>query len=152
MARRRHVLRWVLGVAGVLVLALGALWVAAMWFAFPSDASMCANTVVARYPSPDAARQLVVFERDCGASTDFSTSASVLSAGQELQNENGNLFAADTDHGAAPAGRGGGPWVVAQWRDAQTLVLTHHPRARIFLARKEVEGVRVIYLQSDGKP
>ena len=151
MANRRQALRRVLAVAGVLVLALGALW-AAVWFILPSDSNMCANTVLARHPSPDAARQVVVFERDCGASTDFSTSASILPAGQELQNENGNLFAADTDHGAAPAGRGGGPWVVAQWRDAQTLALTYHPRARIFLARKEVQGVHVTYLQSERTP
>jgi hypothetical protein len=52
---------------------------------------MCANRVAAEYPSPDARRRAVVFERDCGATTGFSAQVSVLSSDERLPNEAGNV-------------------------------------------------------------
>src|SRR5579871_3272982 len=59
---------------------------------------LCGNDVIARYPSPDGRLELIVFERDCGATTRFSTQASILDRGGKLANEAGNLFQADDNH------------------------------------------------------
>ncbi len=56
---------------------------------------LCANEVYAEVLSPDKTHRAVVFQRDCGATTGFSTHISVLGLGEELANESGNVFIAD---------------------------------------------------------
>ena len=68
-----------------------------------SSCGRCGNDEVVRVPSPDAKFEAVVFQRDCGATTGFSTQVSVVTKGASLPNEAGNVFIADTDHGKAQA-------------------------------------------------
>ena len=96
----RPVLRSAIRVASALAI-VAAVLVAAFWYLGPS---MCGNEVVAQYPSPNGLERLVVFQRDCGATTGFSTQASILPIGKGLKDDSGNVFIADTDHGAAPSG------------------------------------------------
>ena len=110
-----------------------------------ADKSMCANEDIAEVASPNAQLKAIVFQRDCGATTGFSTQVAVLPAGASLQNEPGNVFVADTNHGAAPSGRGGGPEVAVHWRSDDALQIAHHPNARVFLAEHRIGDVRVDY-------
>jgi hypothetical protein len=103
----------------------------------------CGNQVLQTIYSPDRKQKAVVFERDCGATTDFSTQISILPAGGRFSAGAGNAFVADTDHGRAPAGPGGGPKVEVTWDGSTRLLIKRHPEARIFLARRRVEGVRI---------
>jgi hypothetical protein len=68
---------------------LGIAGSAAMAFWWPVH---CVNTIQGRLASPDGRHQLVVFERDCGATTDYSTQVSVLGAGEALPDEPGNVY------------------------------------------------------------
>jgi hypothetical protein len=63
-----------------------------------------------------------------------------------LRNVAGNCFIADTDHGSAPSGPGGGPQVGVVWEGSTKLLITHHPHARVFRAQLQVEGIAVRYL------
>jgi hypothetical protein len=105
---------------------------------------MCTNDVLAEYPSPDGRSRLVVFQRSC-ATTDFSTQASLLRTGESLTNHGGNVLIADTDHGRAPSGPGGGPAVEVLWKDAQSIVITHHPLVRVFKSESSQDGVHFGY-------
>jgi hypothetical protein len=69
----------------------------------------------------------------------------VLPASARLQNEPGNVFVADTNHGAAPSSRGGGPEVAVHWRSDAALQIAHHPNARVFLAEHRIGDVQVDY-------
>ncbi|TAK91718.1 MAG: hypothetical protein EPO06_03170 [Burkholderiaceae bacterium] len=120
-----------------------------LWFVLSAFPDMCGNELLAEYPSPDNKYRAVVFERDCGATTGFSTQVSILKAGFPLRNEAGNLFSADTDHGKAPDGPGGGPAVHVSWVDVRTIKLTHHARARIFFSRPQVAEITVSYATID---
>jgi hypothetical protein len=71
----------------------------------------CGNEELQTVTSPDRKRKAIVFQRDCGATAGFSTQISLLQADDKLPKEAGNTFIADTDHGKAPAGTGGGPEV-----------------------------------------
>ena len=112
----------------------------------------CGNDVVARIPSPSGSQQVIVFERDCGATTGFSTQVSVLPRGEGLREqpsmwtatEAGNVLIVDDDHGAAPSGPGGGPKVEVAWNGEREVVLTYHPRVRVFRALERVgnTGIR----------
>ena len=125
------------------LIALAVLTLAGFAFFLPD---VCGNHVVSEAKSPDRARKVVVFQRDCGATTGFSTQASVLPTNSILPSGSGNLFASDTDHGAAPAGPGGGPAVIVEWEGVRAIALTHHPKVRVFKAEKKVESVHVRYI------
>lgn len=70
---------------------------------------LCGNTLLAETPSPEGNLRAVVFERNCGATTSFSTQVSVIESGSTLPNEGGNVFIATTGHGKAPSDQGWGP-------------------------------------------
>jgi len=126
-------------IAGAL-LGLEVLAIAALSLVHPE---MCDNKVISESRSPDGVKRIVVFERDCGATSSSSTQVSLLPADTPLPNKAGNLLVADTDHGAAPAGPGGGPSVSVIWGGPQYVLLTYHPKARVFKAEKELDGVTV---------
>lgn len=106
---------------------------------------VCGNEIVAEFPSPDGERRVVVFERDCGATTGFSTQASLLPVDEALPNDGGNVFAADTGHGSAPSGPGGGPELRVEWESADQVLVSHHLKARIFKAEERFSGVTFRY-------
>lgn len=54
----------------------------------------CANTVDSVVESPDKQLRAIVFERNCGATTGFSTQISIIKAGDTLPNEGGNVYVA----------------------------------------------------------
>lgn len=107
-----------------------------------SDA--CQNTVVNRATAPDGQHTAVMFQRDCGATTGFSTQVSVV-ADNEKADGSGNAFRADDDHGAAAAGEWGGPWAEARWIAADHLLIRYAPKSRIFHQAGQIGGVKVTY-------
>ncbi len=118
------------------------------WFVYTIDKAfndMCRNQLLAEIPSPDKVYRVIVFQRDCGATTGCSTQVSVLKSKEKLQNVSGNLFIANTDYGKAPSGTGGGPAVKISWIDSRSILLIHHKDARVFFANPRVFEVSAIY-------
>ncbi|HEX9787370.1 MAG TPA: hypothetical protein VGB09_05050 [Candidatus Binatia bacterium] len=108
--------------------------------------NMCRNQILAESVSPDGSKKFVVFQRSCGATTGFSTQASLLSVDATLPDEKpGNVFAADTDHGVAPSGAGGGPELRSHWAAPNHLVIQHHVAARVFKAEKRLKDTEIKY-------
>jgi hypothetical protein len=107
---------------------------------------LCGNEVLARYRAADNSVEVVVFERSCGATTGFSTQASIQEINAATLNEAGNIFAATTDRGATPSGKGGGPELRVRWLDAQTLELAHHKRASVSYGRTSFRGITIRYV------
>lgn len=105
---------------------------------------MCRDTLVARAPSPDSQHDAVLFQRDCGATTGFSTQISILNAGDRSSGA-GNAFRADDDHGAARAGDWGGPWAEMKWLSANHLLIRYAARSRLYSRRDAMSGVRITY-------
>jgi hypothetical protein len=139
MPRLAKVVLAVLGVAACLVGALGV-----SLYVLPD--AMCANEPLGEVLSPDGARKAVVFQRDCGATTGFSTQVSVIaSSSSTLDNSSGNVFVADTDHGSASAGPGGGPWVSVHWLAPDQLLVRHQANARVFKAELQFRAVHIRY-------
>ena len=129
-----------LAIAGVL-LGAALVGVAGLWTLFVRD--LCENEVLADVAAPDQRTRAVVFQRNCGATTDFSTQVSLLRGSRQLSEDGGNVFVADSDHGQAPAGPGGGPAVEVRWIDAAQLEVRHDRRARVFRADSLVHGVKI---------
>jgi hypothetical protein len=105
----------------------------------------CDNRIVGQIPSPDGRRRAVVFARECGTTKDARTHISVMPAAREPSGD-GNVFVADTDHGRAPAGPGGGPQVRVRWFDRRTLEIRYDGRAHVVSrdARHDDTNVRFV--------
>lgn len=82
---RRAALASCLAFSAILALGLAAC----------SDADLCGNEIVADVVSPSGARHAIVFLRDCGATTGFSTQLSILPAGEALPEDGGNAVILD---------------------------------------------------------
>ncbi len=77
---------------GVLVVGV-PLTIAGLFIYATSD--MCGNEVYSQVLSPDGEHKAVVFQRDCGATTGFSTQISIVGSSDELKNESGNIYVID---------------------------------------------------------
>jgi hypothetical protein len=107
-----------------------------------SDA--CQNTVASSSLSPDGALSAVLFQRDCGATTGFSTQISILRP-DDKPTGGGNAFIADDDHGAARVGSWDGPWAEAKWLAPDHLLIRYAAKSRTFKQNDSVSGVKVSY-------
>ena len=103
-----------------------------------------------RVPSPDGRWEAVLFERDCGATTDFATHVSLLSAGAKLPNKAGNVFTADSDHGQAPLVAGNVISVSIKWAGRDSLEIRYDRRARVFSREPKVQGISIVYVAVAG--
>ncbi len=101
--------------------------------------SMCANEVLQEIPSPDNKLKAVIFKRDCGATTGFSTQITIIKTDEKLQNKRGDVFSVDTDHDKVPSGPGGGPKIEVVWKGPRQLQVKHPQKARIYLSVKEIK-------------
>lgn len=70
---------------GILLLFFG-------WLFYRIMDDGCGHTIYAELASPDNRYKAIVFERNCGATTDFSTQISILPMTETLPNESGNIF------------------------------------------------------------
>jgi hypothetical protein len=104
----------------------------------------CASREISRAEAPDGLHKAVMFQRNCGATTGFSTQISVLAPDEEPPGV-GNAFRADDDHGAAVAGGWGGPWAEMRWIDNGTLLIRYASESRIFEQSRQVSGVQIRY-------
>ena len=86
------------------------------------------------------------FERSCGATTGFSTQASIGKANGGTSNGPGNIFVATT--GVGPSGPGGGPELRVRWIDSRTVERSHHRDAQISLAKPSQDGITIRYVTS----
>lgn len=122
----------------------GILAAALVTLAGCSDA--CLNSPVSHAGAPGGAHSAVMFQRDCGATTGFSTQVSIVARGEEASGS-GNVFRADDDHGAAVAGKWGGPWAEIGWLAQDRLLIRYAAKSRIFDQKSEVSGIRISYQQ-----
>lgn len=107
---------------------------------------LCANKVFKEVFSPNKKIKAVLFSRDCGATTDFSTQISIMHQYESLKNkETGNLFISDSDHGKAPRGITGGSPVKIDWITDDSIHITYHSDARIFKKIMKCKGIKIGY-------
>ena len=113
-----------------------------------APAAACADATVTRVAEPGGGLDAVVFVRDCGATTGFSTQVSLVRAGATVRG-GGNVFDADDDHGAVPLR---GPHhalaLDVRWLDGKRLHVGYPAGARVFKHDAKHGPVRVEYQQT----
>jgi hypothetical protein len=73
---------------------------------------LCGNQELRRRTSPDSKLDVVVFQRDCGATTGYSTQVTIVPSGAKLPNEIGNVLVLDNN-----------PGIDVQWTSAERLTV-----------------------------
>lgn len=102
--------------------------------ALSSGCDMCGNEVLQSIASPSGMHKVEVFSRDCGATTDFSTQVSIISADGRLPNESGNILVLD---GTVP--------VRVQWRSDSKLTVAGLGTSQAFKQESSLAGVSIEY-------
>ena len=105
----------------------------------------CDNRLVPRYRSPDDKYEMVLFQRDCGATTGFLSQISILKAGKELPRRKGNIFIADDGDKRMPFGAWGGPLIEIKWTANDDVLVEYPEGSRVFLNEKQYEKVHIAY-------
>ena len=95
---------------------------------------ICANEPVSSVLSPSGANKAVVFTRDCGATTGWSTQVSILRGSELLRNEGGNTLVVE---GKTP--------VQVTWKSDSAVTLSGASGGRLFKQERAVNGIAVVY-------
>ena len=99
-----------------------------------SCSDMCRNETVSESVSPDGRYRAVVFTRDCGATTDYSTQVSILPASSDTPPRGiGNTFVC------------AGGDVGVDWTSGGGLMIHCPSQTRVFKSKTRVRGVDVTY-------
>ena len=107
---------------------------------------LCGNEQISEHPSPDRSRKVVVFRRDCGATTGWSIHASLLKADAVLGTDGGNVFVADDPQGPPEKGTSASPAVRVEWVRPKVLQLDVRAAGEVFTAAPEHDGVTIQYV------
>jgi hypothetical protein len=93
----------------------------------------CSNEVMRELPSPDGKAKIVLFSRNCGATTGFNTQTMILNIDEKMPDEPGNTFIVDT-----------GEAEVTWKKEGGILVIFDH-KVRISRQKTLVRGITIEY-------
>ncbi len=112
-----------------------------------SITGLCGESIINKITSPNGKFEAVIFERNCGATTAFSTHVAIVRNDSSLQQEQKrrSFFVADCDRGKAPAGPEGGPEVRLRWISNNQLEIQRHELARVIRALSMSKGIMIEY-------
>ncbi|UXN75427.1 hypothetical protein N8D56_11995 [Devosia sp. A8/3-2] len=122
-------LRTLIALTTIPALLVGGL----LWYA-SSLLPSCETSQHARLPSPDAAFDLVIFSRDCGATTGFNTQAALIPNGDTLPDDAASFLSIGVTADLA-----------LRWAGPASIELTIPPGAQIYRRDESVAGITVIY-------
>ncbi|OCT16229.1 hypothetical protein A8709_01965 [Paenibacillus pectinilyticus] len=92
---------------------------------------MCSNDILSEHSQPDGDYKLVVFERNCGATTAYSYHLSLIKANSDLKNQGGNKFVSKENF-------------VAFWENDKSIFI--HARANDGFEREtSYKGIQIRY-------
>jgi len=116
-----------------------------------SCASPCQNEIISQVQSPNGLLNAIVFQRDCGSTTGFSTQVSILDQSEALADSSGNIFTVDDDHGKATSGPNGGPKVLVRWLSNNEIEISSDSNARVFLKEISYRSVMIRHVSLPAK-
>lgn len=101
---------------------------------------MCGNKVKKEIESPDKKHKVVIFIRDCGATTHYSTQLSIIEANEKLENEAGNILVVDYE-----------PKVEVRWKSDNVLIVSYDKTFQKFKEENSFDDIEIIYLDLPNK-
>ena len=143
--------KWVIAVAGLL-LAVGAALAGGDLALRAFDGALCGNELVSSDSLPGQRFKVIVFVRNCGATTTFGTHVSLAEQNTGLSNDDvGNILSidasccADPRSSVLPRNAPGGPLATARWTAPDTLAVAYARGVRIVRQALVQREIRVVY-------
>jgi hypothetical protein len=106
---------------------------------------MCGNQIIEEIPSPNKEFKAVIFTRDCGATTGYSTQLSIIKISANLENEGGNVLTMSDKTGDGLTSENGGVKVEATWSTDTTITIYLDNRTDFITHVDEINGIKVSY-------
>jgi hypothetical protein len=125
---------------GLITIAVLIGWFFVMW------APGCEDTTCETLYSPDRSHKVILYTRNCGATTGFGTHIALAKSDEDIDGGT-SIFVADDDHGKAE-------WhpvyqelidVSATWINDDSLKLSYDKNARLFTEEMEARGITIIH-------
>lgn len=105
---------------------------------------MCGNQIVSETYSPNKKYKAVIFVRDCGATTGYSTQVAIFEHDSQLSNSMwGNVLIASDDYYGEHSNDFGGLDVRAIWKDNQNVTLIFDHKADVDIKETELDGITI---------
>ena len=132
-------LRTALAFAGCSTLGVGLVIVIAMGVMFNMAFSgMCGNTIWKKVKNPTSGNTAFLFERNCGATTGFSTQISIVDGDRLADDDSGNVMVIDGYH----------PDIEIQWEGNSRLIVSNLPTiSEVFQKAYQHGGVKIEYVE-----
>jgi hypothetical protein len=114
--------------------------------------SFCGNSLVSVHPSPDGSFVAVVFYRNCGATTPFTTEISVVRGVEDAisRGYDGNVFSmVDPNDSNKGLEVNGAIEARLNWRSSQLLSISIPRRARIGKQVHRIRNIEIQYIYFD---
>lgn len=101
---------------------------------------LCDSQIFQEIYSPNGKYKVLVFQRDCGATTGFRTHISVLKSNVTLRNQTGNVFQAN----------GYPEWfsIRITWEDDQHVVIEHNGKPIPDISKSKFGNIEVRYIEN----
>lgn len=129
---------FVFGALIAIVLLIG--WLFAMF------APGCEDTTCETLFSPDRSHKVILYTRNCGATTGFSTHIALAGSDEDID-DGTTIFVADDNHGEANlhAVYQALIDINARWVDNDSLELSYDRNARLFTEKVKAYGITIIH-------
>lgn len=95
------------------------------------EGALCGNQIINRQENLNQTYDFVIFERDCGATTDYSYQLSILKHGENLKNKAGNIYITDSPF-------------TAEWTSKNTLKI-NGATTKAYKRESQYKGIRILY-------
>ena len=102
---------------------------------------MCKNQILSQSVIPNSNKKIVVFSRDCGATTSKSTQISILNLSSELKNGSGNIFIADSNHSQKELK------VIINIVGSKKIKIIYSKNARVFKKEPKYQDIKIEYIK-----
>ena len=104
------------------------------------------NQIISEVVSPDTKYKFIVFVRDCGATTGFSTQVSILKMDKQLRDdESGNVLSISDHYNGDKYNEYGGADVKAEWTTNKQILIRFDNNAESRTKENEINGIEIIY-------
>lgn len=111
-----------------------------VYFIVQFMSGFCANTLHSQIYSPNQKHKVVAFQRDCGATTAYSTQISILDADDKFTNSmSGNIFRVK--------GIPGDLIKSITWSDDQNIQIQHSRSSQVYEQKTSYGWLSPIYIQ-----
>ncbi|WP_426292698.1 hypothetical protein ACN9ML_24275 [Dyadobacter endophyticus] len=106
----------------------------------------CEDTTCETLFSPDRSHKIILYTRNCGATTGFSTHIALAESDEDID-DGTTIFVADDNHGESNlhAAYQALVDINARWIDNDSLELSYDRNARLFTEKVKADGITIIH-------